>query len=209
MRELRAYIGARSMADMSDDISRQLANLIRFGTVHTVAGKRVQVTIGGLLTRPIPWTVTRAGATKSWSPPDIGEQVMVVSPNGDLGAAVAIGSLFCDAYDVPPEANADTVVMAFRDGAVVLYDHAAHMLKATLPADGRVAVTAPGGVTFTGNVTIDGELSVAQAATFQQTVHANQDITSNTDVKAGSISLTNHPHDKVQPGAGVSGKPLP
>ena len=197
------------MSGMSDDILRQLANLIRFGTVHTVAGKRVQVKVGGLLTRPIPWITPRAGKTTSWSPPDIGEQVMVVSPNGDLGAAVAIGGLFCDAYDVPPEANGDTVVMAFRDGAVVLYDQAAHVLKAALPADGRVAVTAPGGMTFTGNVTIDGQLSVAQAATFQQTVHANQDITSNTDVKAGSISLTNHPHDKVQPGSGVSGKPLP
>jgi len=197
------------MAGMSDDIPRQLANLIRFGTVQAVAGKRVQVKIGGLLTRPIAWMSTRAGKTKSWSPPDIGEQVVVLSPNGDVGAAVAIGSLFCDAHDIPVEANADTVVMAFRDGAVLLYDQAAHLLKATLPADGRVAVTAPGGITLTGNVTIDGALSVAQAATFQQSIHASQAITSDTDVKAGSISLANHPHDKVQPGAGVSGKPLP
>jgi phage baseplate assembly protein V len=197
------------MSGMSDDILRQLTNLIRFGTVHTVAGKRVQVKIGGLLTRPIPWIAPRAGMTKSWSPPDIGEQVMVVSPNGDLGAAVAIGSLFCDAYDAPAEANADTVVMAFRDGAVVLYDQAAHVLKATLPADGRVAVTAPGGMTLTGNVTIDGELSVSHAATFAQTIHASQTITSDSDVKAGNISLANHPHDKVQKGTDISGKPLP
>lgn len=197
------------MAGMSDDILRQLANLIRFGTVHTVAGKRVQVKIGGLLTRPLPWVSPRAGKTKSWSPPDIGEQVMVLSPNGDLGAGVAVGGIFCDAFDIPEDAHANTVVMAFGDGAVLLYDSAAHALKATLPADGRVAVTAPGGFTLTGNVTIDGELSVSQAATFKQTVHARQTITSDADVKAGSISLTNHPHDKVQPGGGVSGKPLP
>jgi phage baseplate assembly protein V len=197
------------MSGMSDDILRQLANLIRFGTVQAVAGKRVQVKIGGLLTRPIAWVSPRAGKTKSWSPPDIGEQVMVLSPNGDLGAAVAVGSLFCDAHDIPDDANANTVVIAFGDGAVLLYDHAAHVLQATLPADGRVAVTAPGGVTVTGNMTIDGALSVSQAATFKQTVHASRDITSDADVKVGSISLTNHPHDKVQPGSGISGKPLP
>jgi phage baseplate assembly protein V len=197
------------MSGMSDDIPRQLANLIRFGTVQTVAGKRVQVQVGGLLTRPIPWLSTRAGKTKTWSPPDIGEQVMVLSPNGDLGAAVAIGGIFCDAYDIPRDANANTVVMAFGDGAVLLYDQAAHLLKATLPADGRVVVTAAGGLTFTGDVTIDGALSVSHAATFQQSIHAAQDITSDTDVKAGSVSLTNHAHDKVQPGGGISGKPLP
>jgi phage baseplate assembly protein V len=197
------------MAGMSDDTLRQLANLIRFGTVQTVAGKRVQVKIGGLLTRPLPWVSTRAGKTKTWSPPDIGEQVMVLSPNGDLGAAVAIGSLFCDAYDIPDDANANTVVMAFGDGAVLLYDHVAHVLKATLPADGRVAVTAPGGITVTGDVTIDGALSVSQAATFKQTVHASGNITSDADVKAGSISLSNHPHGLVKSGTDTSGKPLP
>lgn len=197
------------MSDMSDDILRQLANLIRFGTVQTVAGKRVHVKIGGLLTRPIAWISTRAGKTKSWSPPDIGEQVMVLSPNGDLGAAVAIGGIFCDANDVPDDASSNNVLVAFGDGALLLYDHAAHVLRAVLPNTGRVEVTAPGGFTFTGHVDIDGELSVSQAATFEQTIHASQTITSDADVKAGGISLTNHPHDKVQPGGGISGKPLP
>lgn len=194
---------------MSDDVLRQLANLIRFGTVQAVTGKRVQVQVGGLLTRPVPWLSTRAGKTKTWSPPDIGEQVMVLSPNGDLGGGVAIGGIFCDAYDIPGDANANTVVMAFGDGAVLLYDQAAHLLKATLPADGRVVVTAAGGLTFTGNVTIDGTLSVAQPATFKQTIHATQDITSDADVKAGNISLTNHPHGLVKSGTETSGKPLP
>lgn len=209
MQKLRVCIDARSMGRMPDDILRQLANLIRFGTVQAVAGKRVQIQVGGLLTRPLPWVSTRAGKTKTWSPPDIGEQVMVLSPNGDLGAAVAIGGIFCDAYDMPDDANVHTVVMAFGDGAVLLYDQAGHLLKANLPADGRVVVTAAGGLTFTGDVTIDGALSVAHAATFKQTIHATQDITSEADIKAGGISLTTHAHANVQPGGGISGKPLP
>lgn len=197
------------MLNMPDDILRQLANLIRFGTVQAVAGKRVQVQVGGLLTRPIPWLSARAGKTKTWSPPDIGEQVLVLSPNGDLGAAIAIGGIFCDAFDIPDDANANTVVMAFGDGAVLLYDQAAHLLKGKLPATGRVEITAPGGFTLTGNVDIDGQLSVSHAATFEQTVHARQDVTSDADVKAGNISLTNHPHGLVKSGTDTSGKPLP
>lgn len=197
------------MASMSDDILRKLANLIRFGTVQTVAGKRVQVKIGGLLTRPIAWVSARAGKTKSWSPPDIGEQVMVLSPNGDLGAAVAIGGIFCDAYDIPDEANANNVVMIFGDGALLLYDQATHLLKGTLPDGGRVEITAPAGFKFTGHVDIDGALSVSKSATFKQSVHASQDITSDADVKAGTISLTNHPHGLVKAGTDTSGKPLP
>jgi len=197
------------MVGMSDDILRKLANLIRFGTVQTVAGKRVQVKIGGLHTRPIAWVSTRAGKTKSWSPPDIGEQVMVLSPNGDLGAGVAIGGIFCDANDVPDEANADTVLMAFRDGAVLLYDQATHLLKGALPGGGRVEVTAPGGFKFTGQVDIDGALNVSKSATFKQTVHASQNITSDGDVKAGNISLINHPHGLVKSGTDTSGKPMP
>lgn len=197
------------MAGMPDDAPRQLANMIRFGTVQTVADKRVQVKIGGLLTRPLPWVSTRAGKTKSWSPPDIGEQVVVLSPNGDLGAGVVLGGIFCDAYDVPEEANGNTIVVAFGDGAVLLYDQAAHLLKGTLPATGRVEITAPGGFTFTGDVDINGRLSVSHAATFEQTLHTSQAISSDADVKAGDISLKNHPHDKVQPGSGISGKPMP
>jgi phage baseplate assembly protein V len=197
------------MSGMSDELLRKLANLIRFGTVQAVAGKRVQVKIGGLLTRPIPWISTRAGKTKSWSPPDFGEQVMVLSPNGDIGAAVAIGGIFCDANDIPEGATADTVLMAFRDGAVLLYDQAAHVLKGTLPDGGRVEISAPAGFKFSGKVDIDGALYVSQAATFEQTVHAKQDITSDADVKAGTISLTNHPHGLVKSGTETSGKPLP
>jgi phage baseplate assembly protein V len=197
------------MSGMSDDIMRQLANLIRFGTVQAVTGKRVQVKIGGLLTRPIAWVSTRAGKTKTWSPPDIGEQVMVLSPNGDIGAAVALGGIFCDANDMPEDATADRVLIAFRDGAVLLYDQAAHLLKGTLPDGGRVEIIAPAGFTFSGNVDIDGALNVSQTATFEKTLHAKQDITSDADVKAGSISLINHPHGLIKSGTETSGKPLP
>jgi phage baseplate assembly protein V len=197
------------MTGMSDDVLRILTNLIRYGTVSAVVGKRVRVKVGGNTTAPLPWLTGRAGKTKSWSPPDMGEQVIVLSPNGNLAAAVVLPSLFSSANDIPTDANPDNVLLAFGDGAVLLYDAAAHLLKGTLPAGGKVELTAPDGFTLRGDVDVDGKLHVSKEVTVDSTLHASETITSNSDVKAGNISLVNHPHDKVQPGSGVSGKPVP
>lgn len=200
----------RSMHCMHEDPT-QLFNLIRYGTVATVdvAAARVVVSVGSLTSKPIPWLAPRAGAARTWSPPSPGEQVLVLSPGGNLGAAVALTGIFYDAHPIPADGTADNVLLAFGDGAVLLYDHATHLLKATLPADGRVELTAPGGFRLVGDVGIDGALHVTQAATFDQTLHASQDITSDADVKAGDISLRQHLHDQVQPGPGLTGRPQP
>jgi len=198
------------MHRMHEDPSA-LINLIRYGTVQSVDVSRARMTVvvGGLTTKPIPWVAPRAGATRTWSPPSPGEQVLVLSPGGNLGAAVALTGIFYDRYTQPSEGTADNVLIAFGDGAVLLYDHTAHLLKGTLPTGGRVELTAPGGFHLVGDVAVDGRLHVTQAATFDHTVHAAQDITSDADVKAGEISLRDHPHGQVQPGSGLSGKPQP
>lgn len=198
------------MHRMHED-SNALINLIRYGTVQSVDVNRARMTVavGGLTTKPIPWIAPRAGATCTWSPPSPGEQVLVFSPGGNLGAAVALTGIFYDAHPKPANGTADNVLIAFGDGAVLLYDHAAHLLKGMLPTGGRVELTAPAGFRLVGDVDVDGALHVAQAATFDHTIHASQDITSDADMKAGDISLRQHPHDQVQPGPGLTGKPQP
>ena len=188
-----------------------LVNLIRYGTVRSVDVSRARVTVavGDLTTKPIPWMAPRAGATRTWSPPSPGEQVLVLSPGGNLSAAIALTGIFYNGYPKPADGTADNVLLAFGDGAVLLYDHVTHLLKGTLPTGGRVELAAPGGFRLVGDVDVDGALHVTHPATFDQTLHASQDITSDTDVKAGDISLRNHPHDKVQSGPYLSGKPQP
>jgi phage baseplate assembly protein V len=198
------------MAGMSDDVLQILANLFRYGTVQAVDvdSKRVTVKVGGVNTKPLPWVTWRAGRVRTWSPPSVGEQVMVLSPNGDLAAGVALPSLFSNANDKPDGATADNVIVGFGDGAVLLYDMASHLLRVTLPAGGRIEASAPDGFKLTGDVDIAGKLHVSDAVTVDSTLHASKDVSSDADVKAGNISLTNHPHDKVQPGPGLSGKPV-
>ena len=188
-----------------------LVNLIRYGTVRSVDVSRARLTVavGDLITKPIPWIAPRAGTMRTWSPPSLGEQVLVLAPGGNLGAAIALTGIFYDGHPKPANGTADNIVIAFGDGAVLLYDHAAHRLKATLPAAGRVELTAPAGFRLVGDVDVDGALHVTRAATFDRTLHASQDITSDADVKAGNISLRYHPHGQVQPGPGLTGKPQP
>lgn len=198
------------MAGMFDDALRILTNLVRYGTVASidVDAQRVTVKTGGVFTKPLPWITPRAGRVRVWNPPSIGEQVMVVSPNGDLAAGVALPSLFSNALARPEGATEDNVMVAFGDGAVLLYDMASHLLKVTLPAGGRVEAAAPDGFKLVGDVDVEGKLHVSDTVTLDSTLHAASDISSDSDVKASGISLKNHPHDKVQPGSGVSGKPV-
>lgn len=193
------------------EASAPLVNMIRYGTVQSVDIDRARVTVavGGLITKPIPWIAARAGAIRTWSPPSHGEQVLVLSPGGNLGAGVALTGIFYDQCAKPTDGTADNVLIAFGDGAVLVYDHVAHVLKTTLPDGGRVELTAPGGFRLIGDIDVDGKLHVTQAATFDAALHVAQGITSDADVKAGDISLRNHPHDKVQPGSGVTGQPQP
>ncbi|WP_199098963.1 phage baseplate assembly protein V [Dyella sp. ASV21] len=188
---------------MQEDPFHAISNLLRIGTIAEIAGKRVRVKVGGLLTKPLPWFASRAGKHRGWNPPSVGEQVMVLSPNGNLAAGVVLPSIYSDANDVPEGASPDNVLLLFGDGAALLYDAAAHVLKATLPAGGRIEVSAPGGAAINGNVDIDGTLHVTQAVTTDRTIDAKGTITSNDDVKAAGISLVKHPH-KVTSAPGMT-----
>ena len=193
------------MARMSDDVPRILSNLIRYGTVAAVQvdPPRVRVAIGSLLTQPLPWCTARAGTVSWWSPPSVGEQVVVFSPHGDLAAGFVLPALHADHAPPPDGATRSNTMLAFADGARLSYDPDRHALTVSLPSGGTNALTAPAGVSIDGNVRITGDLAI------DGTAHASGDVTSDGDVRAGTISLTNHSHAKVQPGSGISGKPLP
>ncbi|MEJ2794381.1 phage baseplate assembly protein V [Iodobacter sp. LRB] len=153
--------------------SRILESLIRIGTVaevdHTHALCRVQT--GGLLTDWLPWLTARAGKVRIWSPPSIGEQVVLFSQSGEVGAGVVLPGLFSDAITSPSSAAAVTCV-AFPDGALVSYNHASGALSATgiqtalIQASNHVTVDCPE-TTTTGNLTVVGDLVIKGDSTFK------------------------------------------
>ena len=131
------------------------------------------------LTGWLPWLAGRAGADAAWWAPEVGEQVLLIAPGGELAAALALPGLYSDSRPAPssdPDAStrahsdgasvlydrgAHVLRHAAADGAVVEYDGGAHALRATLPDGATVAVVADGGVAITGDVTVTGDVAAS------------------------------------------------
>lgn len=147
------------------EMGRRLANLVRVGTVEQAdyQGARVRVRSGEVLTGWLPWVSPRAGPDRDWVAPEVGEQVMVFSPSGELAGGVALCGIPSAAHP-PTQSRADVRETRFADGAAVEYDRAAHRYSITLPPDGaeirlvcagKVSIAADGDVTLTaGNVAL-------------------------------------------------------
>ncbi|PHV11315.1 phage baseplate assembly protein V [Chitinimonas sp. BJB300] len=172
------------------DLSRRFESLIRSGTItaidHTSALCRVKT--GSLETEWLPWLERRAGDTRTWNPPTVGEQVLVLCPSGEVAAGFVLLGLY-SAQKPAPDSQPHTHVITFPDGAYLCYDHALGALIATgiktalLDASG--SITAKAGQTLVaevgdsvtikagGSVTIDaptttitGNLVVQKALSF-------------------------------------------
>jgi phage baseplate assembly protein V len=178
------------------DIQRLIGDLAREGTVVSVdldAGTaRVQFA-DDLTTGDIPWLASRAGSTRTWSPPAIGEQVVVLAPEADTARGIIIGSLSSDAH--PHPANDDSTLTEYQDRARIGYDPRTHTLTAILPAGATVRIDADGGLSFKGDLAVDGD------------IHATGTVTGDADVVGGGKSLKGHVHTKVQAGGAISGPP--
>ena len=190
-----------------EDIPADLAGLVRIGTVVSVdlAGARCVVRYGDpdddepAETPPIRWLSPRAGLTRVWSPPSEGEQVLLLSPDGQIGNAIALMGIVQDAF--PPLGATNAEMIEFADGARLTYDPEARALTAILPAGATAEIEAPGGITLRGNVTIEGDVSVTGAVQIDQTLTAAQ------DVVADGISLTDHLHGGISSGQSKTLKP--
>lgn len=119
------------------DLHRRVANLIRIGTIAEAdhAASRARVAIGPLLTDWRPWITQRAGQDVAHWVPEVGEQVVVLSPSGDLAQGVILPALHQAA--VPdPASRPDIRRERYADGTDIAYDRAAHRLTIDLSAAG-------------------------------------------------------------------------
>jgi phage baseplate assembly protein V len=176
---------------------RQLGNVIMLGVVAELdeAQARVRVDCDGMRTDWIPWTERRAGAGfRTWAPPEVGEQVVVVSPYGDPTQGVVIGSVYQEAHDAP--ANAKTKHRTeYADGTIVEYDRASTTLTVNVGSGNVVVNCAKAEVHASESVTLDtpsthatGDLKV------DGKIEAGADITTPAEVKAGAVGLKAHHH---------------
>ena len=85
------------------EVDRRLANIVTLGSIAAVdvANAVAQVQIGGILTDWLPWLTARAGNDITWWAPEVGEQVVILSPSGDLAQGVVLPGLYQTAHPAP------------------------------------------------------------------------------------------------------------
>ncbi|MCX8962704.1 phage baseplate assembly protein V [Erwinia psidii] len=114
------------------EILRLLRNLIRIGTVSAVNldDGLCRVDTGNNTTAWLHWLTARAGRTRSWNAPSVGEQVLILCLGGELDTGFVLPGVFSDESPAP-SASADALHWSFPDGAVIEYEPASGALTAT------------------------------------------------------------------------------
>jgi phage baseplate assembly protein V len=142
------------------ELDRMQANMVRYGVVIELdaANARVKCSTGGLETDWLPWCAGRAGATRKWSAPRPGEQVVVISPYGDPAQAFVLPGFYQDDHPAPASSQ-DKETTVYPDGSTSEHDSAAKSYTYTVPAGGKITLQ----VGSTSLVLEDGKATLTAA----------------------------------------------
>jgi len=176
------------------ELERRMTNIIRVATIASVNANaaRCTVSIDELTTSELPWLTSHAGQTRTWWTPEVGEQVIVLSPFGDLAQGFVLQSLYQTTHPAPDN-NPAHAGIHFKDGSLIEYDDIAHRLKINLPATGSdILITSAG----TLNITTDKDTTVNADNAI---VNATTDVV----VTAGGKATVDAPSVALNGGAGV------
>ncbi|WP_336288354.1 phage baseplate assembly protein V [Bartonella sp. CB60] len=201
------------------DLERRVSGQIVIGHISEVDYKsgRYRVQSGELLTTWLPDCQVRAGKTQSWSSRDVGEQVLLASPSGDLTQAVIIGAIPTTKTQAADQGHLHRTIYA--DGTKIDYDDDAHTLVVKLAKggsfkleigdgaeikakDGMLKFYAPNGIEFQSNK------NIAFKSGADLTLNANKaTIEASKLTHNGQNIGSTHRHGGVQNGAGFTREP--
>jgi phage baseplate assembly protein V len=192
------------MNEQLSEILRLLRNLIRIGTVSAVNldGGQCRVDTGNNTTDWLYWLSARAGKTRSWNAPSVGEQVLIFCIGGELDTGFVLPGIFSD--DNPaPSTSADALHWSFPDGAVIEYEPetgaltATGIQTATIKAAVKILFDSPEVECTTLLKT--ATLEVTQGGTMKGNVtHSGGDFSSN------NVIVHDHKHGSVQSGGSMT-----
>ncbi|WP_037036575.1 phage baseplate assembly protein V [Rahnella sp. WP5] len=204
------------------ELTRAVRDIIRIGVVaevNTTLGVcRVQT--GELLTDWLHWLTSRAGSSRTWWAPSVGEQVLLLSLGGELDTGFVLPGIYSDHFPAP-SASPQAYHVSFSDGAVLEYEPETGALTvsgiqtADISAATSISATAPNvTVTASSKITLDtpevvctnklttGSLEVKKGGAMKGNIaHSGGAFTSN------GVQVDTHTHGGVQTGGGNTGKP--
>lgn len=123
------------------DLERRMSNVVRFGTIAAAdyTAARVRVTFGKITTAWLPFVTLRAHDHVTWCPPEVGEQVVVVAPTGDLAQGVVIGAVYQHRHPAP-EDKPTVAKEVWPDGSSLTYDRESHTYTLDVVPDGKIVL---------------------------------------------------------------------
>jgi len=199
----KQLLQALAMNAQLTEIMRLITNLIRTGTVSEVdpVNWLCRVKTGDLETNWINWLTLRAGSTRTWWKPSVGEQVVLLSLGGNLETAFALPAIYSEAFP-PPDYSEDGTTTVFKDGGWFQYE----------PETGQLLIK---NIKSMRIEAADGIQLITDALGIEASqTRINGDTTMNGDVTHGGGSMSSnsviadkHLHDKVKSGGDLSGGP--
>lgn len=185
------------------EIMRLITNLIRTGIVTEVdRGKWLcRVKTGDLETDWINWLTLRAGTSRTWWAPSVGEQVVLLSLGGNLETAFALPAVYSDAF--PPSSDSEGgSVTEYPDGGWFEYE----------PATGRWLIRGIKSVLIEASDSI--ELKTGRFIVTADQTQINSETVVNGAVTQGGGAMSSngvvvdkHKHGGVKSGGDISGGP--
>lgn len=175
------------------DIARAIRNLIRTGIVTAVNPDEglCRVQTGGMQTTWLNWLTCRAGRSRVWWAPSVGEQVLILAIGGELDTAFVLPGIFSDDHPAP-SASPDAFHVSFPDGAVIEYE----------PESGALTVSGikTADVTASDVITATVPLVLVKASTritldTPEVVCTNKLTTATLEVQKGGKMSGNIEHD--------------
>lgn len=182
------------------ELGRRLSNIIRVGVIADLDTEDARVKVEflgteespGILTDWLPWITTRAGDDISWWAPTVGEQVLLLSPSGEIGAGIVLPAIYSN--QKPPNGNTQSIRrVTYSDGTMIEYDKEQSKLSVNcvgsveLIAAGDVSVESGGNVSVVAAGFVDIQSSEATVTASQVTINGEVAINGNVTV-SGNIS---------------------
>lgn len=154
------------------EIERRVRNMMRYVTVAEVDAAKGLVKLKDdgedpdqtLETDWVPW-MEQAGQTKTWTPPSVGQPMMLFSPSGNIADAIALAGRFSN-QNAQPSQKGDENMVTIGGTTITTSGDKVHIKSATIVLEGDVHLGGEGGklVHRKGDADSAGDLAVGSAS---------------------------------------------
>lgn len=195
--------------------------MIRTGVVVEVDLNtgRCRVQTGGIVTDWLQWLTQRAGRSRTWWAPAVGEQVLLLAVGGELDTAFVLPGIFSDDHPAP-SASADALHIAFPDGAIIEYEPDTSALTvsgiktANITASDSITATVPVVVVKAQtSITLDTPHVICTNKLTTATLEVQKGGTMSGNIEHSGGALTSngkvlHTHKHPGDSGGTTGEPI-